>query len=145
LLKDVFYNIDAKNNKFAVIDVIYPTQDGSISKNFFFKSVQKVFNCTTHAVLVLREYCKGKMQPEEPIASKEQGSEIMDFNVQDMQLIPPPEFRTVHEKDLKCLLEKLSECAINLEKYGKCLNKESQPVTKEIRELVEKIKKEYDI
>jgi len=145
LLKDVFYNIDTKNNKFAVIDVIYARQDGTISNTFFFKSVQKMFNCTTHAVLVLREYCAGKMQPEEPLVSKEQASEIVDFNVQEMQLIPPPEYRTVHIKDLKHLLEKLGECEVNLEKYGDSLNEESQPAIKEIRELVEKIKKEYDI
>ncbi|MFX0105085.1 MAG: DUF2299 family protein, partial [Candidatus Hodarchaeota archaeon] len=71
LLKDVFYRIDIKNYRYEISDQIFLNKDGFISKNSFFKSVRKVFNCATYSNIILGEYCAGKIKPEDLIKSKE--------------------------------------------------------------------------
>lgn len=71
LLKDVFYRIDIKNHRFEITDQIFLNQDGFISKNSFYKSVRKVFNCAAYSNIILGEYCAGKIKPEDFMKSKE--------------------------------------------------------------------------
>ncbi|MCK4370486.1 MAG: DUF2299 domain-containing protein [Promethearchaeota archaeon] len=71
LLKDVFYRIDLKNHRFEITDQIFLNQDGFISKNSFYKSVRKVFNCAAYSNIILGEYCAGKIKPEDFMKSKE--------------------------------------------------------------------------
>jgi len=71
LLKDVLYRIDIKNYRYEITDQIFLNRDGFISKNSFFKSVRKVFNCAAYSNILLGEYCAGKIKPEDFIKSKE--------------------------------------------------------------------------
>ncbi len=71
LLKDVFYRIDIKNHRFEITDQIFLNKDGFISKNSFYKSVRKVFNCAAYSNIILGEYCAGKIKPEDFMKSKE--------------------------------------------------------------------------
>lgn len=71
LLKDVFYRIDIKNYRYEITDQIFLNNDGFISKNSFFKSVRKVFNCAAYSNIILGEYCAGKIKPEDLMKSKE--------------------------------------------------------------------------
>ncbi|MFX1303507.1 MAG: DUF2299 family protein [Promethearchaeota archaeon] len=71
LLKDVFYRIDIKNYRYEIIDQTFLNKDGFISKNSFFKSIRKVFNCAAYSNIILGEYCAGKIKPEDFMKSKE--------------------------------------------------------------------------
>ncbi|MFX0140646.1 MAG: DUF2299 family protein [Candidatus Hodarchaeota archaeon] len=80
LLKDVFYRIDMKNYRYEIVDQIFLNDDRFISKNSFFNSVRKVFNCAAYSDLILGEYCAGKIKPEDFIKSKEFTSDS-DFSL----------------------------------------------------------------
>lgn len=80
LLKDVLYRIDIKNYRYEITDQIFLNRDGFISKNSFFKSVRKVFNCAAYSNIILGEYCAGKIKPEDFIKSKEFTSDS-DFSL----------------------------------------------------------------
>ena len=71
LLKDVFYRIDIKKHRYEISDQTFLNKDGYISKNSFFKSVRKVFNCAAYSNIILGEYCAGKIKPEDFLKSKE--------------------------------------------------------------------------
>jgi hypothetical protein len=71
LLKDVFYRIDIKNFRYEITDQIFLNKDEFISKNSFFKIIQKVFNCGAYSNIILGEYCAGKIKPEDFLKSKE--------------------------------------------------------------------------
>ncbi len=71
LLKDVFYRIDIKNHRYEITDQIFLNKNEFISKNSFFKSIRKVFNCATYSNIILGEYCAGKIKPEDFMKSKE--------------------------------------------------------------------------
>lgn len=80
LLKDVFYRIDIKNHRYEIIDQIFLNKDEIISKNSFFKTVRKVFNCAAYSNIMLTEYCIGKIKPEDFLKSKEFSSDS-DFSL----------------------------------------------------------------
>lgn len=71
LLKDVFFRIDIKNSRFEIIDQFFLNKDEVISKNSFFKTVRKVFNCAAYSNIILSEYCAGKIKPEDFLKSKD--------------------------------------------------------------------------
>ncbi len=71
LLKDVFYRIDIKNHRYEIMDQIFLNKDDIISKNSFFKTVRKIFNCAAYSNIILTEYCIGKIKPEDFLKSKE--------------------------------------------------------------------------
>lgn len=70
LLKDVFFRIDIKNHRYEVSDQRFLNNDGSISKNSFFKSVRKVFNSAVYSNIILGQYCSGKIKEEDFNKSK---------------------------------------------------------------------------
>ena len=80
LLKDVFYRIDIKNYRYEISDQVFLNEDRPISKNSFFKSIQKVFNCAAYSDIILAEYCAGKIKPEDFMKSKEFTSDS-DFSL----------------------------------------------------------------
>lgn len=69
-LKEVFFNIDTDNNRFAIIDNIFLRQGEVVSKNEFFNSVRKVLGCVLFSILELQDFCSG------------------EFDVSDLKLIP---------------------------------------------------------
>ncbi|MFX1379648.1 MAG: DUF2299 family protein [Promethearchaeota archaeon] len=71
LLRDVFFRIDIKNNRYEIIDQYFLDNEEQISKNSFFTSVRKVFNCAAYSNIILSEYCAGKIKPEDFLKSKE--------------------------------------------------------------------------
>ena len=71
LLKDVFFRIDIKNHRYEIIEQFFLDNNDTISKNSFYKTVQKVFNCGAYSNIILTEYCAGKIKPEDFLKSKE--------------------------------------------------------------------------
>ncbi len=71
LMKDVYFRISVENHRYEISDQIYIKEEGSISKNSFFKSVRKVFNSDAYSNLILEEYCTGKVKPEDFMKQKE--------------------------------------------------------------------------
>lgn len=71
LLRDVFFRIDIKSNRFEIIDQYFLDDDEKFSKNSFFNAVRKVFNCAAYSNIILSEYCAGKIKPEDLLKSKE--------------------------------------------------------------------------
>ncbi|MFX0073712.1 MAG: DUF2299 family protein [Candidatus Hermodarchaeota archaeon] len=71
LLKDVFFRIDIKNYRFEIIDQFFLDVNEVFSKNSFFKTVRKVFNCAAYSNIILSEYCAGKIKPEDLLKSKD--------------------------------------------------------------------------
>jgi hypothetical protein len=71
LLKDVFFRIDIKNNRYEIIDQYFIDSDEIISKNSFFKTIQRVFNCAAYSNIILSEYCAAKIKTEDFWKSKE--------------------------------------------------------------------------
>jgi hypothetical protein len=71
LLKDVFFRIDIKHYRFEIIDQYFLDKDENFSKNSFFKTVRKVFNCAAYSNIILSEYCVGKIKPEDFLKSKD--------------------------------------------------------------------------
>ncbi|MFX0008245.1 MAG: DUF2299 family protein [Promethearchaeota archaeon] len=71
LLKDVFFRIDIKYNRYEIIDQFFLDKNEIVSKNSFFKTVRKVFNCAAYSNIILSEYCAGKVKPEDLLKSKD--------------------------------------------------------------------------
>ncbi|MFX0036469.1 MAG: DUF2299 family protein [Candidatus Hermodarchaeota archaeon] len=71
LLKNVFYRIDLNNHRYEISDQVFLNDDGLISKNSFFKTIKKVFNCAAYSHIILGEYCAGKIKPEDLLKSKD--------------------------------------------------------------------------
>ncbi|MFX0143437.1 MAG: DUF2299 family protein [Candidatus Hodarchaeota archaeon] len=71
LLKDVFFRIDIKNHRYEITEQLFLDKNEIISKNSFYKTVQKVFNCGAYSNIILTEYCAGKIKPEDFLKSKE--------------------------------------------------------------------------
>jgi hypothetical protein len=80
LLKDVFYRIDIKNYRYEISDQVFLSENRHISKNSFFKSIRKVFNCAAYSDIILGEYCAGKIKPEDLMKAKEFTSDS-DFSL----------------------------------------------------------------
>jgi len=64
-LQNVFFQIDFKNYRYAVIDRIYLTRNGTVSKDFFYRIIRKLFNCVVYSIILLHEYTSGKVKPED--------------------------------------------------------------------------------
>ncbi len=64
-LQNVFFQIDLKNYRYVVIDRIYLEKDGTVSKDFFYRIIRKVFNCVVYSITLLLEYISGKIKPED--------------------------------------------------------------------------------
>ena len=65
LLKDVYFRINIENHRYEISDQIFFKEDGSVSKNAFFKSVRRVFNSAAYSNIILEEFCSGKIKPED--------------------------------------------------------------------------------
>lgn len=61
LVKDLFYRIDIQNHRYEISDQIFLKDDGTISKNKFFKSIRRVFDGSAYSNIILGEYCSGKI------------------------------------------------------------------------------------
>lgn len=71
LIKDLFYRIDINNYRYEISDQIFLKNDGSVSKNSFFKSIRRVFDAAAYSNILLGEYCSGKITPEDFMKSKD--------------------------------------------------------------------------
>ena len=58
LSKNFFFRLDAKNNRYVIIDSIFFKKDGTVSKNSFYKCVRKIFTSSVYSIVLLREYCE---------------------------------------------------------------------------------------
>lgn len=58
--KEVYFKIDVRNYAYEVFEQIFPNNKGYISKNRFFKAIQKVFYCFLFSNTLLAEYSSGK-------------------------------------------------------------------------------------
>ncbi|MFX1393616.1 MAG: DUF2299 family protein [Promethearchaeota archaeon] len=58
--KEVYFKIDINNFIYEIIEQIFLNKEGEISRNYFFKGIQKVFYCFLFSNLLLMEYCSGK-------------------------------------------------------------------------------------
>ncbi|MFX1275009.1 MAG: DUF2299 family protein [Promethearchaeota archaeon] len=65
LSKNVYFRIDAQNNRFEISDQIFLKKNGSISKNSLYKGIRKVFNTAMYANTILQEYCMGKVSQDD--------------------------------------------------------------------------------
>jgi len=57
LSKNFFFQLDVKNNRYAIIDNIFLKKDGTVSKNSFYKTVRKIFTSTIYSIVLLKEFC----------------------------------------------------------------------------------------
>ncbi|MFX1530603.1 MAG: DUF2299 family protein [Promethearchaeota archaeon] len=71
LIKDLFYRIDIQNNRYEISDQIFLKDNGTISKNKFFKSIRRVFDGSVYSNIILGEHCFGTIKPEDLMKSKD--------------------------------------------------------------------------
>ncbi len=71
LVKDLFYRIDINNYRYEISDQIFLKDNGTVSKNSFFKSIRRVFDGAAYSNIILGEYCLGKIKPEDFLKSKD--------------------------------------------------------------------------
>ena len=71
LVKDLFYRIDVKNYRYEISDQIFLKDNGTVSKNSFFKSIRRVFDGAAYSNILLGEHCSGKIKPEDFLKSKD--------------------------------------------------------------------------
>ncbi|MHA2035264.1 MAG: DUF2299 family protein [Promethearchaeota archaeon] len=71
LIKDLFYRIDINNHRYEISDQIFLKDNGTVSKNSFFKSVRRVFDSAAYSNILLGEYCSGKIKPEDLMKAKD--------------------------------------------------------------------------
>ncbi|MFX1302842.1 MAG: DUF2299 family protein [Promethearchaeota archaeon] len=60
LIKEVNFSIDIQKMIIEIHEQFYPQKERIISKDSFFKRIQKVFYCYIYSNLILEEYCMGK-------------------------------------------------------------------------------------
>ena len=60
LIKEVYFRIHTKNYRFEIHEQFFPDRDEYISKNSFYKGIQKVYYCFFYSSILLSEYCSGK-------------------------------------------------------------------------------------
>ena len=60
LNKEVYFKIDLQKFKYDIHEQVFPDNNGNISKDIFFKRIQRVFYCFLFSNLLLGEYCSGK-------------------------------------------------------------------------------------
>ncbi|MFX1312964.1 MAG: DUF2299 family protein [Promethearchaeota archaeon] len=71
LVNDLFYRLDFNYYRYQISDQIFQKEDGTISKNTFFKSIRHVFDAAAYSNLVLGEYCMDKIKPDDIMKSKD--------------------------------------------------------------------------
>ncbi len=71
LIKDLFYRIDINNHRYEISDQIFLKNDGTVSKNSFFKSIRRVFDSAAYSNILLGEYCSGKIKPDDFTKAKD--------------------------------------------------------------------------
>ncbi|MBA7546767.1 hypothetical protein ES705_39164 [subsurface metagenome] len=71
LAKDLFYRIDIQNYRYEISDQIFLKDNGTVSKNKFFKSIRRVFDGSAYSNIILGEYCFGKIKPEDFMKPKD--------------------------------------------------------------------------
>jgi hypothetical protein len=81
LLKDVYFRIDLEENRYEISEQMFVEKEGTITKNNFYNSVRKVFNCDAYSNIILEEYCSGKVKPESFIKTKELSSGSSEFSL----------------------------------------------------------------
>ena len=81
LLKDVYFRIDLEEYRYEISDQMFVEKEGTITKNNFYNSVRKVFNCDAYGNIILEEYCSGKIKPESFIKTKELSSGSSEFSL----------------------------------------------------------------
>jgi hypothetical protein len=128
--KGYLFVIDFQNNKYVLTDRIYFEKYETISKNIFFKSVHNLFGTFMCGLILLQEYCADKTASEEIFMDKSQDFNENIFVTDTLQVPTSTDYRTVHIMHLKKMVDKLRE-------YSKD--------SKEIRDLVEEVCKEYDV
>jgi hypothetical protein len=80
LVKDLFYRIDIQNYRYEISDQIFLKDDGSVSKNKFFKSIRRVFDGAAYSNIMLGEYCSGTISPGDFMKGKD-FAEGSDFSL----------------------------------------------------------------
>ncbi|MFX0082191.1 MAG: DUF2299 family protein [Candidatus Hodarchaeota archaeon] len=80
LVKDLFYRIDLQNYRYEISDQIFLKDNGTVSKNKFFKSIRRVFDSSAYSNIILGEYCFGKIKPEDFMKSRDFSSNS-DFSL----------------------------------------------------------------
>jgi len=81
LLKDVYFRIDLEEYRYEISEQMFVEKEGTITKNNFYNSVRKVFNCDAYSNIILEEYCSGKVKPESFIKTKELSSGSSEFSL----------------------------------------------------------------
>ncbi len=81
LLKDVYFRIDLEEYRYEISDQMFVEKEGTITKNNFYNSVRKVFNCDAYSNIILEEYCLGKIKPESFIKTGEISSGSSGFSL----------------------------------------------------------------
>jgi hypothetical protein len=72
LLKDVFFRIDVQNYRFEISSQQFIEKESpNISKNSFFNSIHRVFNCAAFSNLLLGQYCSEDIKDEDFYKSKD--------------------------------------------------------------------------
>ena len=64
ILKNVFFGIDAQNFRYEISEQIFLKENGSVSKNSFFKAIKIIFNCAAFSNIIFEQYCSGKITTE---------------------------------------------------------------------------------
>ena len=72
LLQNLLYNIDVKNARYIISDIIYP--DG-LTEQQFFTTIRKVFNASLYLNITLNEMILGKGQSQ--LANRDAGDFVM--------------------------------------------------------------------
>ena len=57
LNRNFYFQLDGKNNRYVIIDNIFLSNTGTVSKNVFFKSIRKIFTSTIYTIIILNEIC----------------------------------------------------------------------------------------
>ena len=80
LLKDVYFRIDVEYFRYEISDQMFVEKE-EITKNIFYNSVKKVFNCDAYSNIILEEYCSGKVKLESFTKTKELSSGSSEFSL----------------------------------------------------------------
>jgi len=62
LLKNLMLGLDVENNRFQINEQYFLRKDKIISKNTFFKNIRRILTCTEYCIILLNEYCAGKVK-----------------------------------------------------------------------------------
>ncbi|MBN1215298.1 MAG: DUF2299 family protein [Candidatus Lokiarchaeota archaeon] len=65
LIKNLFFRIDTRNDRYEISDQIFLESIKQISKNEFYKIVRKLYNIHVYCYLILIEYCVDRSNIED--------------------------------------------------------------------------------